>query len=110
MRTEKSRLQRSMSHLRDLMRRIRHLPLREQVINLNRVLRGHYAYYGIAGNIRALQKVHAFVVNYWRKMLSSRSRKGYVPWEVLHRILARFPLQRPKLFLPYSGLQAIAVL
>ena len=110
MRTEKSRLQRSMSHLRDLMRRIRHLPLREQVINLNRVLRGHYAYYGIAGNIRALQKVHAFVVNYRRKRLSSRSRKGYVPWEVLHRILARFPLQRPKLFLPYSGLQAIAVL
>ncbi len=89
---------------------MRHLPLREQVINLNRVLRGHYAYYGIAGNIRSLQKVQAFVVQYWRKMLSSRSRKGYVPREVLHRIMARFPLQRPKLYLPYSGLQAIAVL
>ena len=110
MRTEKSRLQRSMSHLRDLMRRMRHLPLREQVINLNRVLRGHYAYYGIAGNFRALQKVHRFVVKYWHKMLSSRSRKGYITWEVFLRILAHFPLQRPKLFLPYAGLKAIAVL
>lgn len=110
MRTEKSRLQRSMSHLRDLMRRMRHLPIREQAINLNRVLRGHYAYYGIAGNFRALQKVHRFVERYWRKMLSSRSRAGRIRWEVFHRIKAQFPLQRPRLYLPYRELQAIAVL
>jgi len=89
---------------------MRHLPIREQAINLNRVLRGHYAYYGIAGNVRALQKVHRFVERYWRKLLSSRSRKGYVPWEVFHRIEARYSLQRPKLYLPYRKLQAIAVL
>nr|WP_209262603.1 group II intron maturase-specific domain-containing protein [Thiorhodococcus minor] len=110
MRTEKSRLQRSLAHLRDLMRRMRHLPLPEQVINLNRFLRGHYAYYGIAGNIRALQKVHRFVERYWHKMLSSRSRKGYIPWEIFHRIKARYPLTRPKLRLPYRELQALAVL
>jgi group II intron reverse transcriptase/maturase len=110
LRTEKTRLQRSLANLRDLMRRMRHLKLQEQVINLNRVLRGHYAYYGIAGNLRALQKVHRFVERYWRKMLCSRSRKGYVPWEVFHRIKERFPLQRPKLRLPYGELQALAVL
>jgi RNA-directed DNA polymerase len=110
MRTEKSRLQRSLAHLRDLMRRMRHLPLREQVINLNRVLRGHYAYYGIAGNIRALQKLHRFVERYWHKMLSSRSRKGSIPWELFHRITERYPLTRPKLRLPYRELQALAVL
>ena len=99
-----------LTNLRDLMRRIRHLKLKAQVINLNRVLRGHYAYYGIAGNLRALQKVHRFVEQYWRKMLCSRSRKGNVPWEVFHRIKARFPLQQPKLKLPYGKLQALAVL
>ena len=67
------------------MRRMRHLPVREQVINLNRVLRGQYAYYGIAENFRVLQKVHRFVERYWRKMLCSRSRKGYVRWEVFHQ-------------------------
>jgi group II intron reverse transcriptase/maturase len=110
LRTEKSRLQRSLANLRDLMRRMRHLKLQEQVINLNRVLRGHYAYYGIAGNLRALQKVHRFVERYWRKMLCSRSRKGHVRWEVFHRIKARFPLQQPKLRLPYGELQVLAVL
>ena len=110
MRTEKSRIQRSLSHLRDLMRRGRHLPVREQVININRVLRGHYAYYGIAGNFRALQRVHRATERYWRKTLSSRSHKGHITWEVFHRIKERYPLQRPKLYLPYRELQAIAVL
>jgi RNA-directed DNA polymerase len=53
-RTEKSRYRRSLTRIRDLIQRMFHLPIREQVINLNRVLRGHYAYYGIAGNFRAL--------------------------------------------------------
>jgi RNA-directed DNA polymerase len=110
LRTERSRLRRSLSHLYDLMRRMRHLPVREQVINLNRVLRGHYAYYGIAGNFRALQKVHRAVERYWRKMLSSRSRAGKITWEQFHAIKARLPLQRPRLALSYSELQSYAAL
>ena len=110
LRTEKSRLQRSLAHLRDLMRRTRHLPVREQVLNLNRILRGHYAYYGIAGNFRSLQRVHRAVERYWRKMLSSRSRAGSVRWDVFHQIKARYPLQRPKLALPYREFQSLAVL
>ncbi len=110
MRTEKSRLRRSLASLQDLMRQVRHLSIREQAEKLNRVLRGHYAYYGIAGNFRALQKVGRAVEHYWRKMLSSRSRSGYVTWEVFQEIKKRFPLMRPKLHLPYRAMQAIAVL
>jgi RNA-directed DNA polymerase len=110
MRTEKLRLRRALLRLQDLMRRIRHLPVREQVDNLNSVLRGHYAYYGIAGNIRALQKVYRHVVHYWHKMLCSRSRKGKIRWKVFQRIQERFPILRPKLYLPYRELQAIALL
>jgi group II intron reverse transcriptase/maturase len=110
MRTEKSRLRRSLMSLQDLMRRIRHLPVREQVDQLNTVLRGHYAYYGVAGNIRALQKVHRAVERYWHKMLTSRSWAGYITWDTFHRIRERVPLLRPKLYLPYRELQALAVL
>ena len=109
-RTEKSRLRRSMANLRDLMRRIRHLPVRVQAFHLNRVLRGHYGYYGIAGNFRALQKVYRFVERYWRKMLNSRSREGSVPWAVFHKIKERFPLQRPRLKLHHVEFQSYAVL
>jgi len=92
------------------MRRMRHLSIREQADILNQMLRGHYAYYSIAGNIRALQRVHGAVERYWRIMLSSRSWKGTVLWKHFQHIKERFPLARPKLFLPYSELQAIAVL
>lgn len=110
LRTEKSRLQRSLAALRDLMRRCRHLPIARQVININRVLRGHYGYYGIAGNFRALQRVRHIVERYWYKMLCSRSRKGSFSWDVFHRIKVRYPLQRPRLVLPYSTFQSLAVL
>src|SRR5579859_183236 len=110
LRTEKSRLQRALMRLQDQMRRMRHWPLREQADHLNQMLRGHYAYYGIAGNIRALRKVHRAVERYWRKMLSSRSWHWQVWWKQFQQIKERFPLVRPKLYLSYSEMQAIAAL
>src|SRR5260221_14779217 len=72
--------------------------------DLKAVLRGHYAYYGIAGNIRALQKVYRAVERYWRKMLCSRSWAGrHLTWEVFNQIKERTPLLRPKLYRPYRG-------
>jgi len=109
-RTEKSRLRRALMRMQDQMRRLRHLPLREQGDFLNQMLRGHYGYYGIAGNIRALRQVHRAVERYWRKMLSSRSWTGAVRWQKFQRIKERFPLLRPKLHLPYVALQALAAL
>src|ERR1700739_4620172 len=110
MRTEKSRLRRSLMSLQDLLRRIRHLAVREQVNTLNAVLRGHYAYYGIAGNFRSLQKVHRAVERYWHKMLCSRSWAGRITWDMFHQIKQRQPILRPKLYLPYRELQALAML
>ena len=43
-------------------------------------------------------------------MLSSRSWQGEVLWKQFQQIKERVPLVRPKLYLPYSELQAIAVL
>jgi RNA-directed DNA polymerase len=111
MRTEKTRLRRSLLSLQDLMRRIRHLPIPGQTGAINAVLRGHYAYYGIAGNIRALQQVYRAVERYWRKMLCSRSWAGrHLTWSVFNQLKDRTPLLRPKLRLPYRALQALAVL
>jgi group II intron reverse transcriptase/maturase len=110
MRTEKSRLRRGLMSLQELMRRIRHDTIRDQVGEINAALRGHYAYYGIAGNIRALLEVYRAVERYWRTMLCSRSWAGaHLTWDAFHQIKERTPLQRPKLQLPYRALQALAV-
>ena len=92
------------------MRRMRHSPPQEQVNHLNQMLRGHYAYYGIAGNLRSLLKVHRAVEHYWRKIPSSQSWQGTVRWKQFQQIKSQFPLLRPKLYLPYPELQAIAKL
>lgn len=86
-------------------------PKRKQIVLFQRgIASGHYAYYGIAGNFRALQRVHRAVERYWRKMLSSRSWKGEIWWKPFQQIKTRFPLLRPKLYLPYAELQAVATL
>ena len=89
MRTERSRLRRSRTSLQDLLRRIRHLSVREQVNALNAVLRGHYAYCGIAGNFRSQLKVNRAVEHYWQKMLCSRNSAGRITWDTVHQIKQR---------------------
>src|SRR6202049_790526 len=111
MRTEKSRLRRSLTSLQELMQRIRHQTISEQVGEINAALRGHYAYYGVAGNLRSLVKVYRVVERYWRRMLCSRSWAGRrLTWDAFNQIKERTPLLPPKLRLPYSELQALEVL
>ncbi len=79
-------------------------------ISINRVRRGHYAYFGVAGNIWSLKQVYRRTERYWYKMLSSRIWHGRFTWEAFHKVRERFPLQRPKLRLNYQEFQGYAVL
>ena len=103
MRTEKSRLRRSLMSLQDEMWRMRHLSVRKQVNNLNIVPRGHYAYYGFAGNFRSLQKVHRAMERYWHKLLCSRSWAGRITW-IVPPDQAPLPIFRPKLYISPTGI------
>jgi RNA-directed DNA polymerase len=108
--TAKARLQRSLAHFQALLQRIRHERLKDQAEQINQGLRGHYAYYGIAGNVGSLLRVYRHVERYWRRMLSSRNREGQLHWDVFLAIKGTYPLQRPKLYLPYTQLRQYAVL
>jgi RNA-directed DNA polymerase len=111
MRTEKSRLKRSLMSLQEQMRRIRHYKISDQAGEINIVLRGHHAYYGVAGNLRSLVKVYRAVERYWCRMLCSCSWAGRrLTWDAFNQIKERTPLLKPKLRLPYGKLQALAVL
>jgi RNA-directed DNA polymerase len=97
--------------LQELMRQIRHHTISDQVGEINAFLRGHYAYYGVAGNLRCLVKVYRAVERYWHRMLRSRSWAGRaLNWSMFNQINERTPLLKPKLRLPYTELQALAVL
>jgi RNA-directed DNA polymerase len=108
--TAKARLPRGLAHFQALLQRIRHERLKDQAEQINQGLRGHYAYYGLAGNVGSLLRVYRHVERYWRRMLRSRNREGQLRWDVFLAIKSTYPLQRPKLYLPYAQLRQYAVL
>ena len=90
--TAKSRLSRALRRVGQWCRRNRHLPVVEQQQALNRKLRGHYAYYGITGNAKALSRFRFEVQRRWRKWLNRRSHATRLNWEAFKRLCIRYPL------------------
>jgi RNA-directed DNA polymerase len=96
-RTARKRLQRSMRAISQWCQRNRHAPMAVQFKKLGRKLRGHYGYYGIAGNFRALEAVFQHTRQAWRKWLSRRSWKSYVSWEKFLKLEKIFDLPAPRI-------------
>ena len=90
--TESSRFTRALKSVTEWCRRNRHRPLGEQQRILSRKLNGHYAYYGITGNIRCLDSFLFAVMRIWRKWLTRRSRDRSITWERFNLLLQRYPL------------------
>ena len=95
--TATDRFTRSLSRVRQWCRRWRHEPVPWQQRQLSRSLRGHYAYYGITGNYRALSNFYRQVTREWRKWLNRRSQKAKMIWERFNRLLVTYPLPRPRI-------------
>lgn len=90
--TAKSRISRAVRRIGQWCRGHRHQPVAEQQRVLNRKLQGHYAYYGITGNARALSRFRFEVQRCWRKWLNRRSHATRLNWEAFNRLLQRYPL------------------
>jgi hypothetical protein len=108
--TEKTRLRRGFQNLKLLLRKNRHLALRLQIRKINAFLAGHYNYYGLSGNSRAIRNIYYFAVKYWRKMLNSRSQRGYMDWEKYGKILKFYAIRKPKIRYTYYNLSEMALL
>jgi group II intron reverse transcriptase/maturase len=79
--TAKDRFNRGLKQLAAWCRRYRHRPIRDQHATLWRKLRGHYAFYGITGNARALQRYRTAAARIWWKWLNRRDRGRKLVWE-----------------------------
>jgi group II intron reverse transcriptase/maturase len=95
--TAKDRFTRALRKVWEWCRLNRHLPIREQWQVLRRKLAGHFGYYGITGNSKALSRFSHFVKCAWRKWLGRRSQRGYVSWDDFEWLLAHYPLPTPTL-------------
>jgi RNA-directed DNA polymerase len=93
--TSTSRFSRAVQKIAEWCRKHRHRPIPEQHATLSQKLRGHYGYYGITGNGRALANLRYVVTGIWRKWLSRRSWAGYFSWLRVERLREHFALPPP---------------
>lgn len=90
--TASDRFRRALKRTADWCRSHRHHAVAEQWKTLVRKLRGHYEYFGIAGNSRALASFQYRVRIVWIKWLGRRSNSMPMSNDRALRLLGRYPL------------------
>ena len=101
--TAKSRFARSLAAVKDWCRTNRHRTAPEQRARLSAALVGHYAYYGITGNIRRLQGYRYQVVRIWQNWLERRTRGWLLTGASFNAFLARHPLPAARIIHRYTS-------
>ena len=91
-RTAADRFTRAVRRVADWCRGHRHAPLKEQQRQLNRKLQGHYGYYGITGNSKALDRFRKAVARVWSKWLGRRSQRSIGPQRFFQELLPKYQL------------------
>jgi group II intron reverse transcriptase/maturase len=99
--TAKDRFRRALRRIADWCRKHQHDDLRVQQQVLAQKLMGHYEYFGITGNSKALQRFLHEVTRVWRKWLDRRSQRARVGWGKMLALLKRYPLPQPRITAPY---------
>jgi len=103
-RTSRKKRNAKLASLRDEMRERRHEPTREQHAWLSSVLHGHYRYYGVPSNYRALHQFRERVRASWHRQLQLRSQRA--AWSQVQRAAfdERLPLPPPRIHHPWPSL------
>jgi RNA-directed DNA polymerase len=100
--TSKKRMRTKLGAVKTEMRRRMHRPIPEQGHWLARVLQGHYNYYGVPHNSRALGSFHLQVKRHWLRSLRRRSQRHRLTWERFGRLADRW-LPRPRVMHPWPN-------
>jgi group II intron reverse transcriptase/maturase len=88
--TDSKRMRAKLRALKGEIERRRHLPVPEQGRWLASVLRGHYNYYAVPGNIEALRAFRRQVTRHWLRALRRRSQRTTVNWKRMSRLADRW--------------------
>jgi len=79
--TRRDRMRTKLEDIKVELQRRMHWPIPEQGEWLRQVVTGHFAYYAVPTNIRALTAFRLCVTNLWRRTLERRSQRRRLVWE-----------------------------
>ena len=97
------RLRRKIKEVRQILHRHRHKPVSEQGRWLRSVVVGHFNYYGVPGNRKALDTFRTQIGYAWLHALRRRSQKGRnLTWERMQRQMMKW-LPTAKVRHPYPN-------
>jgi RNA-directed DNA polymerase len=88
--TDSKRMRRKLSEVKTELKQRRHWPIPEQGRWLASVLRGHYNYYAVPDNGRALNAFRYRIIRHWLMALRSRSQRTKMTWERMWRHAERW--------------------
>ena len=97
LRTRKARIGRALQAVSDWCRRHRHKSIEEQRLALTRKLNGHYNYFGVNGNSKALSRLYCEVQRIWRTWLNRRSQRARMTWKRFDELRRAHPLPLPQI-------------
>ncbi len=78
--TKRKKLRAKLQAIKLELRRRLHWPVPEVGKWLGMVLRGHYRYFAVPGNLASLSGFRHEVTKYWKKALGRRSQRGAITW------------------------------
>lgn len=100
-RTSRKKQKAKLAALRERLKQRRHDPPEEQHAWLVAVLRGHYRYYAVPTNHRALAGFRRAVSHAWHRALQRRSQRARWTVEQTKRFEQRYPLPVPRILHPW---------
>jgi RNA-directed DNA polymerase len=95
-RTAPSKQRSALSRMKAWLKASRHLPKRQFFKTLKRKLIGHYNYYYVRGNSRAVWSFYRQVVECAKKWLNRRSQRKSYTWEKFKRVLEYTGIPKPR--------------
>lgn len=85
------------------------LTLKDLWKTLKAKLAGHFRYFGVSGNYRAVRVYYSRVLGITLKWLNRRSQKRSFSWKTYGAYLKRYPLPTPKIHHDFYGLKCLFV-
>jgi RNA-directed DNA polymerase len=98
--TRRDRLRAKLGEIKVELHRRMHQPIPVQGSWLGRVVTGHFAYYAVPTNARALSAFRHYVTDLWRRTLRRRSQKDGFTWDRMTK-LADHWLPAPRILHPW---------
>jgi RNA-directed DNA polymerase len=102
--TRRDRMRAKLKGIKAELRRRMHQPIPNQGQWLKQVVTGHFAYYAVPTNSRALSAFRHYVTDLWRRALRRRSQKDGFTWERMTK-LADDWLPQPHILHPWPDVR-----